>query len=639
MSQRSFSPRALACLAALSSLPVWAQTTSSNDVVVVAPRVIEPLAAVMPSTSVLTREDIEKFPHADLYEVLRGQVGLELTRTGGPGNPISVYARGASSAQTLILVDGIPFSSQGAIGAISPLEVIPVQQVERIEILRGNASALYGAGAVGGVIQIFTRTATAGAEGPQASLEWGARGSRQAHVGYGVRQGDTRYSIAVGENRSNGIEALSHAKYPNVNPGPNGFQNQSLNINASHQFSRDSKLSLNYLGSGIKAEFDNTFGLPSDVWENKTRAAMLGVLWEQRVNEGWQTRLSLSKSLNDQNTFTNGQANASYGFLKTEHQQFRWSNDWALNASNVLSLNYTLVDASIASEHGGGYPEVPVYVNQSNHAQKLHAGLNSQWDRWNFQASVGHENVVGGSQGNTFLLGGGYQLGRGYKLTMTRSSALLTPTLGQLYDVSFGGNLALKPEWSHSTEAGLQFSSEKVNWRLLAFQVRYDNLIAAGNNLVSDPVWAAQYIYQLENIEKSKNSGLEWSYSRRMGAWFAGMQFTHQTPVNVDSAVEVKNKSRNWGSLQLGYDIDARTALHGKLFATSMRRTYDPLTFQVVDTAGYAVADISLKRKIDRELTATAGINNATNATYFHLAGYNNLPRTLYVALRYQSTP
>ena len=638
MSQRFFGPRSLVCLAALQSLSVLAQS-SSGDVVVVAPRVIEPLAAVMPSTSVLTREEIEKFPHADLYEVLRGQAGLELSRTGGPGNPISVYARGASSAQTLILVDGIPFSSQGAIGAISPLEVIPVQQVERIEILRGNASALYGAGAVGGVIQIFTRMATTGAQGPHASLEMGARGSNQANVGVGGRWGETRYSISYGENRTNGIEALSHAKYPNVNPGPNGFRNQSLNLNASHQFSRDSKLSLNYLGSGLKAEFDNTFGLPTDVWENKTRASMLGVLWDQRVSDEWRTKLSLSKSVNDQNTLTNGAPNSSYGYLKTEHQQFRWSNDWALNPFNVLSVNYTLVDASIASEHGGGWPEVPVYVNQSNHAQKLHAGLNSQWDRWNFQASVGHENVVGHTQGNTFLLGGGYQLGSGYKLTLTRSSALLTPTLGQLHDVSFGGNLALKPEWSHSTEAGFQFSSEKVNWRLVAFQVHYDNLIAAGNNLVADPVWAAQYIYQLENIEKSKNSGLEWSYSRRMGAWFAGMNYTHQTPVNVDSAVEVKNKSRNWGSVNLGYDIDAKTSLNGKLFATSMRKTLDPATFKLVDTAGYAVADISVKRKIDRELTAMAGINNALNATYFQVAGYNNLPRTLYVALRYQSLP
>ena len=174
---RAFAP-ALSVLSLAVAAAVQVQAQELNPVVVVSNRVNEQLSDALPSVSVIQKSDIEKFRYSDLYELLSGQPGMQLSRSGGTGNPTSVFMRGANSTQTLVLVDGIPFASQGAIGASSPLEAIPLAHVERVEILRGNASSVYGPGAAGGVIQIFTQSPTVSTEGVDAKVDVGSMNSR-----------------------------------------------------------------------------------------------------------------------------------------------------------------------------------------------------------------------------------------------------------------------------------------------------------------------------------------------------------------------------------------------------------------------------------------------------------------------------
>ena len=169
---------------------IQAQTVELNPVVVVSNRVSEKLSDVLPSVSVIQKSEIEKFRYADLFELLSGQPGMQLSRSGGAGNPTFVYMRGANSTQTLVLVDGIPFASQGAIGASSPLEAIPLAQVERVEILRGNASAVYGPGAAGGVIQISTQTPKASTDSMDVKVEMGSMNSRSLQTSIRKNAGD-----------------------------------------------------------------------------------------------------------------------------------------------------------------------------------------------------------------------------------------------------------------------------------------------------------------------------------------------------------------------------------------------------------------------------------------------------------------
>ena len=626
---------AAACAVFFSS-PLAAQTLDTQ--VVIASRIAEPLAEVLPAVSVITRNEIQQQNFDDIFSVLQGIPGIELSRMGGPGSPISIYARGASSSQTLVLVDGIPFSAQGTIGALSPLETIPLQLIERIEILRGNASAVYGPGAVGGVIQIFTEKGGS-ATGAHAAMTAGSKGTQQLAVGWSGKADDTNMQFSIGQNSSRGIEALSHLKYPAVNPGLNGYRNDFVNGSLTHAFSAATKLRLHYMGSLLSSEFDNNYAAsPADQWKNRSKSEVLGLQLEQRMSKHWHSNFQMSQSINDQSTLTNNQLNASYGSFVTKHQTLRWGNEYELTARDILSFGYTSTRSRLDASHTGylaDWSEIPVSLNPAMGTQRVHGGLNATRDRWNFQASLGHEMLPHNIHGNTYLLGAGYQLGGGYKGTLTRSNALQAPTVGQLYDVSFGGSQTLKPEKSQSTEIGLQYSSPRQQWRLVAFHVDYTDLIAVGNTKVADPFWALQNIMQLENVNKAKNSGIETSYKQSLGRFNFGFNFTHQTPVNVNSNVAIMNKSRNFGALNADYALDAKSNVTAKLFATSKRKTFDPDSNKV-DTAGYAVLNLGYKRALDHSWTATATVNNALDRTYFHVAGYNNLPRTYMLGLRYQ---
>ncbi len=481
---------AAAC-AVISTNQLAAQTLDTQ--VVIASRIVEPLAEVLPAVTVITRKEIEQQNFDDIFSVLQGIPGVELSRMGGPGSPISIYARGASSSQTLVLVDGIPFSAQGTIGALSPLETIPLQLIERIELLRGNASAVYGPGAVGGVIQIFTDMGGA-SQGVHASMTMGSKGTQQLAAGWSGKAGDTRLHFSIGQNSSRGIEALSHLKYPAVNPGLNGYRNDFVNGSLTHAFSGSSKLRLHYMGSLLSSEFDNNYAAsPADQWKNRSKTEVLGVELDQRLSGRWHSKLQMSQSINDQSTLTNNQLNASYGSFVTKHQTWRWGSEYELTARDILSFGYNSTRSSLDASHTGylaDWSEIPVSLNPSMGMQRIHGGLNATRDRWNFQASLGREMLPHNIHGNTYLLGAGYQLGGGYKATLTRSNALQSPTVGQLYDVSFGGSQNLKPEKSKSLEVGLQFNGPQQQWRVVAFQVDYTDLIAVGNTLVSDPFWS-----------------------------------------------------------------------------------------------------------------------------------------------------
>ena len=174
------------------STPVSGQL---NPVVVTATRNSQLLGSALPFTSVINRDDIERSQATDLVTLLQREAGLQRTQNGGIGSVSSVFIRGAASLQTLILVDGVPQNKQDASGAVS-LEHVMLENVERVEIVRGNVSAIYGSGAIGGVIQIFTKT---GSREPLASVsaQVGPRATRKLSGNFSGSVGNTAISVGV----------------------------------------------------------------------------------------------------------------------------------------------------------------------------------------------------------------------------------------------------------------------------------------------------------------------------------------------------------------------------------------------------------------------------------------------------------
>lgn len=624
-----------------------AQAQELNPIVVVSNRVNEQLSAALPSVSVIQNSDIEKFRYADLYELLSGQAGLQITRTGGPGNPTSAYMRGANSTQTLVLVDGIPFASQGAIGAIAPLEAIPLSQVERVEILRGNASAVYGPGAAGGVIQIFTQSPKVIAEGADFKADVGSLNSRALQTSIRKNTGDGQLSVTLSDNRSDGISTLTPARYAqmpgvNVNPDRNGFDAQSFGLRWHQNLSDSTQLVLHYLNTSTLASYDNPYAdTSSERWSSKSKLEMAGAQVSHRLNQNWKTTLSHGQSTSKLSTLTNDVLNADYGTTNSHQKQIKWDNvvSWGKNTQTTFGYAHQLseLDAGRTSYDWNVDPATPIDVRVNQSVQeRLFGGVNQRVGAWSWRVNLSHEKLPGNQSDDTYLLGAGYDLNANFKVTLTRSTAIQSPTVGQLYDVAFGGNANLKPEHSTSNEVGLQFKDDNSFWRVVAFDVQYKDMIAASSNLVDDPFWASQNVTQLENLSSAQNKGIEFAYARKWAAWGLQGAYTLQTPKNLSSSRPIQNRAKRFGSVTVTHFWDEVTSLNAKVLATSERWT--PMIGSFSSSAlvpGYAVLNLSADHQIRPDIKLSFSVLNALGKSYFHLDGYNNPGRTYHMGLKY----
>lgn len=647
---RAFAP-ALSVLS-LACGASWGQQTKSdlltelNPMVVVGARVEQSLQDVLPSVSVITKEEIQKTNANDISDLLMGQVGMEFARTGTLGSPISIFMRGASSSQTLVLLDGVPIMSEGAAGALSTIDMIPLSQIQRIEILRGNASAIYGPGAVGGVIQLITQKKSVSGFNPFAEVIYGRFNTASTSVGFdGANDAGIQYSFAAGHQESQGFEAISHAAYSSVNPNANGYRGDNVRFAISKQFSADTLVGLRYMQTDKKSSFDNNYGgtaannymdSASQDWENKTQIQSLQLHAIHKVTQDWRSDAVFNRTGTKQSTLTDGATNMSYGTTDTVIDTISWKNTFVLNPQHTLLAGFETANSKFDGQKLSGSPEVSAPVVRDALRKRFFAGSQSVFGAASLQLNASREMLPESVSANTYLVGGGYRVNDNWKATVSRSTAIQAPTIGQLYDVAWGGSNSLAPERSRSTEVGFQYAANDTYMRVIAFKVDYENLITTGNSLVADPFWASQGINQLVNVQSGHNKGLEAQLTKKIDRLRFNLGLTHQTPVNDDPNLAVLNKARDFGSFDLAYAQNQTTELGGRVYATTSRTTLNPASNKV-PTAGYGVIKLYANRHLTREWTAGVSLDNAFNRQYQHLAGYNTAPRSLFVSLRYQA--
>ena len=369
---------------------------------------------------------------------------------------------------------------------------------------------------------------------------------------------------------------------------------------------------------------------------------MAGAQLSHRVSAYWKTTLAYGQSTSKLGTWTNDALNADYGTTRSRQQQYKWDNLWVLGRDTQATLGYanqvSELDAARTSYDWNVFPPTPidVRVNTSVRQERIFGGVNQRAGAWSWRLNLGHEQLPGRRSDQTYLLGAGIELSPHYKITWTRSTAIQAPTVGQLYDVAYGGNANLQPERSVSTEAGLQFKDDNSFWRVVGFEVQYKDMIAASANPVADPFWAAQYVTQLENLSATQNKGLEFSYGRKWAAWAVQLAYTTQNPENLSSNRPIQSRAKQFGSLTVSHAMDERTRLNARILATAKRWT--PMVGSFSSSAlvpGYAVLNLSAQHQLRPDLKLTFSALNALDKTYYHLDGYNNPGRTYHAGLKY----
>jgi vitamin B12 transporter len=608
--------RARSVVPVLSSLavfctPLLAQT-SKHEIVVTASRTEQILTDVLPHTTVLGRDAIEQSQVMDLPSLLSREAGFQFTQTGGRGGQATAFLRGAASLQVLVLVDGIPMTKQDTTGAVS-LEHIMLDQVDRIEIVRGNVSAIHGSGAVGGVIQVFTRQGS-GQPTLFATVEQGSLGTSRRQVGTQGSVGRMGYSVSVSRLDTRGINAANVAQSVNVNPDVDGYTNENRTLALSYKFSADHLLGVRSTQFDGRFDYDvpGSFSSPQDVHKGGTKIESNSFFWSGRLNSVWSTRLSYTDSKERNTTRTLG----LFPFAteaETRSQITSWSNKFDLDAW-VLSWGADHQSQGIEMSTDGVSG-----LSRQRSVSALYGGTVFNRNAHGLQLNVRRDEVQGLSHKDSLYLGYGFNLNRQWKLIASHSTAFNVPPLGYLFD-PYSGNPNLRPETAETQEFGLQWTAGPHRLRSTWFDTRTRDLLLYDFNT-----------WQFGNVSRVKNQGLETSYSGRFHMTDLRASLSLQDPINETTGLQLVRRAKTLASVSVSQSLGLWT-LGGSVRYTGAR----PDVAGVPELPSNVLVDLTARYVLSRDWTAFGRIENFTDARYQTAFGYNQLPRTFTIGLSWK---
>ena len=589
-------PLALA-LGLVFASPVYAETLPEyvGDTIVVTPtRTPEKASAVISDISVITAKDIAAAGQTTLVELLQAQPGVELKQSGGPGSQASVSIRGGNSGHTLVLVDGLRVGS--ATAGTTPLENISLDQVERIEILRGPASSLYGADAVAGVIQIFTKQGH-GAPKPSVTVGAGSAGLVQGHANYGGEVGDTRFSLGAGYSRTRGGFSAARPGIYGYNPDKDGDINRSAHLNVDQAIDGRNHIGITAMGNLDYVDFDD--GTAKDVAHNQVND--LAVYWKSRVSDHWTSQLRAGLGQNHTENFSLGIPTSRFD---TDQAQYLWQNDFALGVGNLTaSLEHN--DQRVSS--------TTAFTETSRTINAGQVGYLGQWGAQTLQASLRHDDYSDFGGHTSGMAGYAYALNAAWRASASYGTSFKAPTFNDMYwpnQYGFQGNPNLKPEQGRNLELSLRYQQGLNQASATAYRNRVSDLI------VYVPFFP---ISTMANVNRATLEGITLEGATELAGVriHASMDWLQATD---DATGHFLNyRARRHGTLDVSKALDRWTL--GATLVASGSRFAD--SSNSVSLPGYARLDVRAQYRINPDWDVLMRVNNVLNADYQLVAGYN----------------
>ncbi|GAA5003697.1 TonB-dependent vitamin B12 receptor [Pseudoluteimonas lycopersici] len=593
-----------------------AQTASDLDqVVVTATRTESSVADSLFPVQVIERDDIERSQARSLPDLLRGRAGIDFGNQGGLGKLSTLFLRGTESDQVLVLVDGVRIGSATA-GLVS-FQDIPVDQIDRIEIVRGPRSSLYGSEAVGGVIQVFTRH-DQGAFTPRFRVGIGSNKLREASAGIGGGNEHGWYGADFAWQRTDGINACNGSATLFAGcfvdePDRDGYRNASLNLRGGVDLGETVKLEAHALRAEAFNEYDGSIYGGNEA-DNVQQAMSAKLEWtpSQRVAVSVQA----GRSDDDSDNSFNDHAGTTIhvGNFDTHRTTASLQGDFGLAEGQSLSAGADWqrdrIDSNTdfditARDNTGVYVE---YLGKFG-AQQLQASVRND------------DNEQFGSHA-TGSLGWGMAFGDGFKLMASYGTAFKAPTFNDLY-YPFFGNPDLKPETSRSANIGISQHAQRWSWTLDAYETRIDDLISYDSS-----------IFLPNNIDKARIRGVEFTVDTTLAGWDIGVQLSHTDPRSESGSTDgnlLARRARNTGR------IDLDRAFGAFRFGATLNGSgprYDDAA-NSVRLGGFATTDLRFEYAFDNDWTLQVRATNVFDRHYETVAWYNQPGREFGLSLRY----
>lgn len=600
-----------ACLAQVVPEPPPAQTVQ-----VIGTRVPTALSRMVADVVVLERDQIRATSADSIEDLLRRIGGVQLSRNGGAGQNAGVSIRGSSVSNTLVLIDGVRIGS--ATAGQTDLAAISLAQVERVEIMRGPGSSLYGADAIGGVINIVTRRGDRDA-GLSANLAVGTYRSAEGYVAASGRSGAFDYAVSLGGETSDGVSAvLPGDAFGQYNPDRDGFERSGVQLAAGYRLVPGHRIGIGYNASRLDSQFDSAQFLPptflpdaSADFRSQLVTQLAVIDYSAELRSDWSTSLRLSSQSDKLDS--GADVISTYD---TQRRQFTWLNTWTPLDDQQVVLALDLLAESIDSSD---------YQAPKRDNTGLVLGYTGTLAGNKLQADFRFDhNSVYGDQ-NTGKLGWGIDLDSAWSLRALAGTAFRAPTFNDLYFPGFG-IVTLSPERSRSIEAGVNFRDANRSASATVYVNKVSDLIG----YQSDPALCPPGFNFgcAGNTSRALLKGITLQGVQPWGDFIFSLTLDWLDAKDDNTGQTLPRRASNQQTLAVDWNQGP-----WQMGATLLNVGSRPDAGQLLPS--YALLNLNARYRLAPRWQLEARLQNATDKEYEPVADYQGVGRQLWLGLRY----
>ena len=583
-----------------------AQGTELEAVVVTATRTPVPPDQLAAQVVLIDRAAIEQAQGATLAGLLQQAAGVQISSNGGLGKASNVFIRGTEGRHVLLLIDGVRYGS-ATLGTPN-WDNLPLAAIERIEVLKGPAAALYGSDAVGGVVQIFTRRGQEGFH-PHAELGLGAYGRRSVALGVAGGQGGLSYRFGVSSLREDGFSATNPAvPFGSHHPDADGFEQDALDASVRLALAPGWQLSAH----GLLASGDNAFDSGSGAFAVRglTTTRVLGLGLERTWAAGARTHLHLNRADDLTRNFMSA--------TRTSHIDTR-RQQWTLQHDQPTGLGTLTLGAEHTREQVNSSTAFTV---RERRIEGVFLGLQGSAGPHAWQASARRDDNSQFGVANTGSLAYAFEFAEGWRVRAAHGTSFKAPSFNQLYWPGFG-NPTTQPERGRSSELGLSYAFGSQSLQLTRFEQRIRGFITAAPTVANLPqvqIDGWNLVWQGSAGDWRWRSDLELLEARNRTP---GANFERQLPRRAEQQLTL-SLERAWGD---AWWFGAHALLVGERFDDAANTQRLP---------GYGKLDLSAEHQLSSDWRLQLRLNNVGDKRYETALGYNQPGRALFAGLTWQ---
>lgn len=605
----------------LPGLPLLAQTVPNtlDTITVIGARSPQAADQLLGGVSIIERDAIERAGHSSLARLLASVAGIETLDYGGPQTPTTLFLRGSNSNQTLVLINGMRINSATSGGGA--LNALALNDIERVEVLRGAASSLYGADAVGGVINIVTRQDADSAFAPWVSVGYGSRDTSRIEAGLAGSSKGWRYALNAGYGQSRGHNSTAPGNFA-YDPDHDGYYQHNVSAALAYTWQPGHELSVQTYFSRVNGAYDN--GTPYFNDRGIQQVEAYALTSRNRLSGNWHSTLRIGTT-RDYGRSENAPAALMYGNPEdgisryvTRQHQYSWQNDLQLSENQHLSLIAERLEQHVSGDVADWSSMPPVYGNYARTRRNTNsfAGIyTGDFGRHHVQASLRSDRDSQYGTQNTGALAYGLDLSDRVRATVSASTAFRAPNFNELYYPG-GGNPNLRPEKSRNIEATLRYRHQATELGITAYRNRVRDLI------VNWPV---------ENIGNAVLRGLTLTAAQQFGATAVRATLDWQDPHDADTGERLPLRAARILRLAADHRIGA-LSLGADWYGSSHR--YAAGTRERL--GGYGRLDLSAAYDLTPTTQLRVRWNNVFNRAYTLIPDYYTAGASLFVSLTYR---